>query len=149
MEFAALAQGGLWPRLSPSGAHQVLEPVLVAVAHLARVFDRAHIGREIALAGHRSQVHEGITRLKEAGLKSPETWIPLPVPEERIVDDVVEVDQALPEEEIEGVRLVLGDDLQMGPPTIPEKIAILEVEEDCEKDQGDEIEEDETPQGMP
>ena len=87
--------------------------------------------------------------MAEAGEKPREARVSLPALEEGIVDDVVEIDQALPEEEIEGVRLMLGDQLQMGAPAIPEEIPILEVKEDRQKDQRNEVEKNETPQSLP
>jgi hypothetical protein len=74
-------------------------------------------------------------------------WAPLQ--EAGGVDDVAQVDQPLPEEEVEGGRLVLGDDLEVGATAVADHLPVLDVEEDAQEEEGCEIEQEQTSERVP
>jgi hypothetical protein len=69
--------------------------------------------------------------------------------EEWVVDDVPQVHQPFPQEEVEGVGLVLSDDLQMRTQAAAHEIPVLEVEEDGQEEEGNEVQEDQSSEGVP
>ena len=66
-----------------------------------------------------------------------------------VPEDVVQVDQALAEEQVEGVRLVLREALEVRADAVPPHAPVLELEEDRQQQQGEEIEQHESAQGVP
>jgi hypothetical protein len=133
----------------PARLQKLLEPSLVAVVDRGGVADGAGVESQIPLAVHDAEIDEGGAR----GLQFPEETCKLTVqirtPEPGVVDDVPEVYQAFPEEEIEGVGLVLGNNLQMGPKAVPHQVPVLDVEENRKKEERHHIEENQTGERSP